>query len=160
MKKNSSSGFTIVEVLVVIFVFTLIIGLPMIFLWGIGRADALNASTREVVGVLSEAQTNTISGRSKDGQQPSSHGIYFAVNYYVLFKGSPYDANDSQNERTDLSSGITFSQIQLPQSSVIFDKVTGSVVNYDPAQNSVVVLESNTQKNKTITISKTGGISY
>lgn len=160
MKTGANAGFTIVEVLVVIFVFTLIIGLPMVFLWGIGRSDALNASTREVVGVLSEAQTNTISGRSKDGQEPSSHGLYFSTNYYVLFKGTVYDANDSQNERTDLPLGITFSQIQLPQSSVVFDKVTGRVVNYDPAQNLVVVLEGNTQKSKTITISKAGGISY
>ncbi|MBI2036448.1 prepilin-type N-terminal cleavage/methylation domain-containing protein [Candidatus Microgenomates bacterium] len=160
MKKGANAGFTIVEVLVVIFVLTLIIGLPMIFLWGIGRSDALNASTREVVGVLGEAQTNTISGLSKDGQEPSVHGIYFSANYYVMFKGTTYDVNDSQNERTDLPLGITFSQIQLPQSSVVFDRVSGSIANYDPAQNFVVVLETNTQKSKTITISKTGGISY
>ena len=160
MRINNGAGFTLVEVLVVICIFVLLLGLPMAFFWGIGRGDALEAQAREVVAVLHEAQTNTISGRSQDGQQPTNFGIYFGTTYYDVFSGSSYSANDPKNQRNDLPSGITFSQIQLPNNEVIFAKVTGQVSNFDVNQKSLTLLENNTGKAKHITIVKVGSITH
>jgi len=153
-----SSGFSLIEILVVIFIVTTLVALPVGFFWGFGRTDALVATTREVVGVLHEAQTNTISGKSVDGQNPSSYGLYFATNYYVLFSGTSYNANDSNNARTDLPQGMIFSQINVPSSIIVFDKITGKVRNYSDSAHSVQVQDSNTQEQKTITISELGAI--
>lgn len=153
-------GFTLVEVLIVMFIFGTIIGMPMIFLYGIGRSDQLTATTREVVAVLNEAQTNSISGKSVDGAQPSSYGIYFQPTYYVLFAGSTYNGADPNNQRTDLPSGVTFSQIQVPASQIVFDKVSGQVISFDPSQNFVVLKESNSGETKQITVSKVGSITF
>lgn len=153
-------GFSLIEVIIVLFIFGTIVSLPWFFLWGIGRSEALRASTREVVAVLHEAHTYTLSGRSIDGEQPSSYGIYLQPGYYVLFAGSSYNVTDPNNQRTDLPDGITFSQIQVPASSVVFTKVTGQVANFDPSQNFIELLDTNTQETRLITISMVGGITY
>ena len=158
MKKNQ--GFTLTEVLVTLFIFGMIITLPTVFLWGIGRADAISATTREVIGVLHEAQTDTIAGRSLDGQQPQSYGIHFESSYYVFFKGTSYDANDADNIRTDLPVGLYFSQIALPGNNVSFVRVTGAVYNFDPNSNFVILSESNTQEIRRVTVSQVGGITH
>ena len=153
-----NKGFTVLEIFIVMSLFVLIVAMPMVSYWGIGRGDALDGTTREVVAALHEAQTNTISGRSQDGAQPSGSGIHFETTYYDVFSGSSYSTNDPKNERNTLPSGITFSQIQLPNKEVIFAKVTGAVSNYDVNQKNLTVEESNTGKTKHITISKVGSI--
>lgn len=158
MKKNA--GFTLMEVLIVLFIFGTIVGMPMLFLYSIGRSDQLLASTREVVAALNEAQINAISGKSVDGQQPSSYGIYFQQTYYVLFAGTTYSAADSHNERTDLPAGITFSQIQLPSSQIVFSNVTGQVTSFTEGQNFIVLQDSNSLEAKQVTVSKMGAITF
>lgn len=162
MKKlwKTGQGFTLVETLIVMFIFGTIIGMPMLFLYGIGRSNQLTATAREVVAVLNETQTSAINGKSVDGAQPSSYGIYFQPSYYVLFAGSSYSAADSHNQRTDLPSGVTFSQIQVPASQIVFDKVTGQVISFDPSQNFVVLRESNSNETRQITVSKVGSITF
>lgn len=160
MHMRVQRGFTLIEILIVLFIFGTIVTMPMVFLWGIGRGDSLLAATREVIGGIHEAHTNTISGRSFDGQQPSSFGIYFQTNYYVLFSGASYDVNDTNNAQTDLPTGITFSQISVPQNTIVFSKVTGSVTNFDPVQNFVILQDSNTLETRQITITSVGGVTY
>ena len=156
----TGKGFTITEVLIALFIFGTIIALPTVFLWGIGRADALAATTREVVGILHEAQTDTIAGRSLDGVQPQSYGIHFESSYFVYFEGTSYNPSDSDNRRTDLPVGLSFSQIALPSNSVVFTRVTGRVLNFDPNANFVVISDSNTGETRRITVSREGGIAY
>lgn len=156
----NTKGFTIMEVIVVMSIFALIVALPMAFYWGIGRQDALAATTRNVVAAMHEAQTTTISGRSVDAQQPSSYGMHFESTYYDTFSGSSYSSTDPTNERTTLPSGITFSQINLPNSEVIFTRVTGQVLGFDRTKNSLTILESNTGTVKHVTISKVGSITH
>lgn len=153
-------GFTLIETLIVLFLFTTIIGMPMMFLWGIGRSDQLTATTREVVAALNEAQTNTINGKSVDGQQPATYGVYFQSGYYVLFAGSTYNAGNSYNQRNDLPSGLTFSQIQVPNDQIVFSRVTGQVTAYNPSLNFVVLQEGNTGTTEQINISKMGTVTY
>lgn len=158
--KHAGSGFTVIEILVSLFIFTTIIMLPTLFFWGIGRNNDLEATTREVISAINGAQANTISGKSTDGQQPISHGIHFAFSYYVVFTGASYNPNDSNNARNDLSTGMSFSQIQLPNSEILFEKVTGKVLNYDADQNYIVLRENNTQKTKRITVSSAGAANF
>lgn len=163
MKKQSyknGAGFTVTEVMITIGIFGMILAMPTIFLWGIGRSDALSSTTQEVVGVMHEAQADTIAGRSLDGSQPSSYGVHFESNYYVYFRGISYNGSDSNNRRTDLPVGLTFSQIQLPGNNVIFEQVTGKVFGFNPSQNFIDVADTNTGQTRRITVSKFGGIGY
>jgi len=153
-------GFTLVEILITFFIFSIIIAMPMAFFWGIGRGDALTSATQQVVAALHEAETKTISGNSLDGQEPSLWGVYFQPTYYILFAGSAYNPNDTNNEKTDLPTGITLSQVQLPSNTVVFERTTGHVVGFDAAQNFVTLTDENTQKTIRITISQVGGITY
>lgn len=158
--KINQLGFTLTETLVVLAIFGTIASLSVGFLWGIGRSDALLATTREVIGVLHEAHANSISGRSVDGQQATSYGVYFQAGYYVLFNGSTYNSNDTNNSRSDLQTGISFSQIQLPNSAIVFSRVSGHVSNFNATQNYVELLDNNTLETKRITISQVGSIKY
>lgn len=153
-------GFIFIELLIVIFIFTTIIILPSIFFWAIGQTDRLDSQIREIVNALNEAQINTISGKSQASQETFSYGVHFETNYYDLFNGTSYNAADPNNLRNYLPSGFTFSQIQLAGGNVIFEKVTGQVLNFDPNLNYVELLENNSQSKKRIFISRFGGITY
>lgn len=158
--KNNQSGFTLIEILIVLFIVGVILVLPSFSLWGISRSEALLSSTREVAGVLHQAQTYTIAGKSTDGQQPISYGIYFQPGYYVLFSGSSYNANDTNNEQTDLPQGISFSQIQIPNNTVLFTQVTGQVTSFDASSNYVELQDANTGNIERITITQLGAVNY
>lgn len=153
-------GFILTELLIVIFIFTIIIILPSIFFWAIGQAGRLDSQVREVVNALNEAQVNTISGKSQASQETFSYGVHFETDYYDLFRGTSYNVADPNNLRNNLPLGITFSQIQLVGGNVIFEKVTGQVLNFDPNLNYVELLENNSQSKKRIFISRFGGITY
>ena len=157
MKKN---GFTLVEIIITIGILAILFSLPTLFLWGIGRADSLESIEREVVSIIGEAQTYTISGRSLDGSEPSSYGVHFEQGYYVYFKGTSYNATDPDNLQTDLPPGIILSQISLPSNNIVFEQVTGEVAGFDPNANFVTVADANTGNQVSITVSKYGGVDY
>lgn len=155
-----SLGFTITEVMIAIGILGMILVLPMVFWWGIGRGDKLEGTTQEVVSTINEAHADTVSGKSPDGNDSSSYGIHFESNYYVYFVGTLYNQASPGNKRTDLSGGVTFSQIRLPGNNIIFEQVTGEVLNFDANQNAIEIQDTNTGQTTTITISRYGGVRY
>lgn len=160
MKAQSVRGFTVTEVIITIGIFGMILAFPMVFWWGIGRSDALIGTTREVVGIINEAQTDTVSGKSPNGTETSSYGIHFESNYYTYFTGASYNQSASSSVRTDLPPGVSFSQIDLPGNNVIFEQVTGEVLGFDASENTITIEDTNTGQTRTVTVSRFGGVKY
>lgn len=159
-RRRNGAGFTVTEVVITIGIFGMILAFPMLFWWGIGRGDALSSTTQEVVGVINEAHADTVSGKSPDGAQTSSYGIHFESTYYTYFAGTSYNQSASSNVRTDLPTGVSFSQIDLPENNVIFERITGEVLGFDAASSTVAIQDTNTGQIRIITISRFGGVKY
>jgi prepilin-type N-terminal cleavage/methylation domain-containing protein len=149
-------GFTVIEILIAIAIFAIIIALPSMLLYGTSRTDNLNFAYKQVKNSIGEAQVLTVASRSTDGQNPAQYGIYITTNSYVLFSGSAYNPNSATNEVTTLPSGVQFTTIQIPNSTILFERVTGKISNYSSTQHTLVLTETNTQQTKTLTLSTLG----
>ncbi len=101
-----------------------------------------------------KAMMGSTEGRSSHG----AYGIYFEQGKYVLFHGPSYDSGDLTNFEVNLEQGDQFSQINLPNSSVIFASVNGEIESYDSLKNSLVIKNSNTGSERTIIFNKFGVI--
>ena len=112
------SGFTLIEILMVIF----LISILSFFLVSVGlnfyKNQQLEANTQAIIQTLRRAQSKAMSVESD-----SSFGVYFDnVNKkYVLFKGDSYSPGDPYNEEFDLPAIITLSGL----SEVVFLKLEG-----------------------------------
>lgn len=153
-------GFTLLEIIITLGIATILLGIPFFYYWGTLRTDMLLGITREVISKVYESKTDTIAGKSLDGQNATSFGVHFEQGYYVKFAGTSYNPTASTNEQSDLPPGIIFSQISLPQGNIMFAPLTGNVSNYNQTLNTLVIYDQNTQRIRTLTLSKAGAVSY
>jgi len=90
--------------------------------------------------------------------QPTTFGVYFEQDKYVLFRGAVYNPVDSFNLETPLKPNLSFSQINLPNQNVIFSRLSGEVQGFISTQNSFTLLEKNTSETRVFTINRFGAI--
>ena len=152
-KLKTSSGFTLVEILIALF----IIGLLSTILTGVlskyRDRQALSTASETILTALSEARQKTLSLENN-----MQYGVYFDKSRVVIFPGTVFSEPNSLNQEFPLESAVNISTTSLvtSTSTVVFSKVTGAVSNYGSV---TVSLKSSTSTNKVINISASGGVS-
>ncbi len=150
-------GFTLFEVVFVTALLVALFSIIILSFYSILKRDELSSSTQELLSIIKEAQVKTLSGTTVDNQNPSNFGVYFESQKYTLFEGQSFSPdNPNNNPPKDLPSSIVFSQINLPDSQIVFEKVTGQVRGFDENQNSLITKNNANNQIKTITINKFG----
>lgn len=148
MNLNKKSGFSLIEVVVVVVFFSILIYLSFTNLMGFGENKILDRSTEEVIILLEEAQSKSSTGASYQNELQSL-GVYFSSASSVQFT----TPSDYQNRVLDSDYqynwpvNIVCEQIELPDNCVasvdciIFSKgeglarETGSLVLKDTNNN-------------------------
>lgn len=91
-------GFTLLEILVVIGLFTLLGGAALLVSMETYHGSNFRADRDLFVAALeharAEAMNNVCLGTCTDGK---SHGVHLESGQYVIFQGTLYDTNDPQN---------------------------------------------------------------
>ena len=152
---SQQSGFTLVELLVVLAIILVLFGLSTVAL---GQPQATTNSQDVVETLLNDLKTQQLSamsgviGSSTTQQQA---GIFVQSNQYTLFTGSSYSAGNSYNYILTAPTGVTFSTT-FPSTTVLFNKGDGSVNGFTAGSNTITVTTSS--GNKVITITKFGAI--
>jgi len=149
MKVNLKSGFTFLELIIVIGVATLLSYIILSSLITFRKNQALEKDTEIVVQLLAQARNQTLSSKNA-----TVYGVHFTAPIVTLFVGSSYVAGTPTNEDVNLSSTDTILTINLTGggSDVIFQRLSG-----ETAQNGTVVVSSpGISRTKTVTIYKTG----
>lgn len=147
-------GFTLIEILVVLGILAIITTLIFSTFVDFRRKKALEADTKMVVEVLSEARNQTLTS-----QNSSQYGVHFSLSpipQIALFTGPTYVANAVTNKIYPLTATDNILTITLVGggSDIIFNRLTG-----ETNQSGTIVLSSpNLSETKTITIYKTGSI--
>lgn len=147
------SAFTLLEVLVTVFIFILVFGFSLLYTQlGYLRAD-LKTQASIVESYLREAQSNATSGKSG-----SSFGVHFEETTYTIFSGASYDALESSNFVVTLPDILTFEALALngAGSDVIFDSPLGTTEEYG----TLSLTSSRTGQSMLFTISPLGQVSY
>lgn len=144
--KSIASGFTMVELLVVIALMGILVGLSIPFYQSFQVSSQLDNTSFEIIQTLRLAQANAISGENEE-----TFGIHFEQQRYTLFQGDIYNSNDSSNEINDipgtLNISTTFGQ------DIIFSRIKG-----EASVAGTVTISSNTNESKVIKINAKGSI--
>jgi prepilin-type N-terminal cleavage/methylation domain-containing protein len=119
--KKSKSGFTLIEVLVVIGISALILSATITTFSSMGDMQSLDKDIEVAESYLIKAKNQTVNARS--GIQ---YGVHFASSTITLFNGTVYSAGSSTNSVYSLSNKAEISSIGLSgQTRVYFERVTG-----------------------------------
>lgn len=152
--KTRESGFTVIELLVVLTIIALLFALSTINLGQAQVTASVSTVTSTLLADLKNQQILAMSGGvgSTSSQQP--HGIYIQSNEYTLFDDSSYNSGDSSNYTVDLNS-ITMSTT-LPSDQVVFNAGDGAVAGFTSGDNTITVIGNG--ESETITINRFGAI--
>jgi type II secretory pathway pseudopilin PulG len=156
---KQKSGFTLIEVIVTLFIMIVIsvISLPLLF--GANRLSDLRNATREIVASLSEAQQ-----QSADDSQATTWGVRLSnptntPAFFALFRGTSY-ASGTVTDYHRLPATVAYVTSTLALGSttdIIFSVVSGAA-----SQSTTVRLYSTAQKSysSTITVASSGMVGY
>lgn len=119
-------GFTLIEVLISLFIIFLIFGLAVFSYSNFRIKSSLDSTAQEIIVNLRIARSKTLASESS-----SSYGIHFDSASYTLFPGSVYDPNNNLNKVFSLPSFLEIINVDLVGfPDVIFERVTGRTNNF------------------------------
>jgi type II secretory pathway pseudopilin PulG len=147
MKKRS--GFTIIEVLIIVGLFMILVGIGTINTSRTAQTVSLQSVYDEVVAAVGAQQLYAMTGRAASSGTNTSYGVRFEPDQYILFAGS-YVAGDSANVVTQLPPNMSFSTIDVPSQVVIYATESGQIQGYDSNQATVVLTDQTTGKARTL----------
>lgn len=147
MFKKKHSGFTLIEVLLSLAVITVITGIMVpVFGYFLGRNN-LDTAVSQIVGDWRRAQA-----LSRGAEQDSNWGVYVSSTTITTFMGNSYISRNSvYDEVENLNSIASVSGL----SEVVFLKATGT-----PMTNGTLIITSNNNESRNISINSQGTISY
>lgn len=120
-------GYTVIELLVVIFIIVVLASLTIAGFRFFTHQISLDSSVEQIVETLNLAQNKTVASVSE-----SSYGVHFATNSFTLFTGSSYNPADPANEIFDLANEVEIFDIALAGGGqdVIFNRLTGNTKQF------------------------------
>lgn len=144
----NKKGFSLMEILVVIFIMAVLIILGFINYRDFEKKISLSSSASQIISALHLSNERTLSSSGN-----LVHGVHFASDSYTLFSSSTYDVLDPDNEVFNLPSGIEISEINIGGSDVVFNRLTGATVNSGTV---VLRIASNPLETRTVEILPSG----
>lgn len=150
-----SNGFTLIELLIVMGIFAIVSAFTTINLIKPQSQASIDAATSVLIADLKQQQLKAMAGSSSNQSEPQPFGIFFEPNKYILFFGSTYIPNPD-NFEINLEQNLTFSNINLPSSSIIFKRIDGEVVGFSAGTNSITLQNTSTGEIKTIQFNRLG----
>ncbi len=154
---GSKSGFTFIELAVVIAMMSILTGIATLSLTSLQNNTNLTTSINTLVSDARQQQLKAMQGETEGRLSSANYGIHFTSNSYVLFHGT-YSSVDPTNFVINLDSNETFSSITFPSSEVIFTQVTGEVSGFVNGSNTVTLKNTTINSQKVITINRYGVI--
>lgn len=154
----NNRAFTLIETMIVMGIMATLIGLGVVRATSIERRAPLSATVTTIVADLRGQQTKAMAGYTQGDTVANAYSVYFETNQYTLFKGMSFNASEPTNAAFPLPTNVTFSTIDLPSSSIVFDKGSGDVVGHSDSANTMVITQGLTGESQTITINRYGTV--
>jgi prepilin-type N-terminal cleavage/methylation domain-containing protein len=107
-RSRRSGGFTLVEILIVIAVFSVLVALVAPVMPKSLTTNDLESSAASATDALRQAQGNVLTGR-----EYRRWGVHFQADRFVLFGGAAYDSGAADNVVTVLSGQVRISAVAL-----------------------------------------------
>lgn len=150
-------GFTFIETVIVMGMFSMLFGFVVVNMTSVQKKTSLNSLVNTLVSDINYQQIKAMTGFA-ESPPPNKFGIHFSQGNYTLFKGDSYSETDPANFVVPLESTVKFSNINLPDSSIVFNQGNGEVTSFDPLKNQIT-LSVTEGESKTLSINKYGSLS-
>jgi prepilin-type N-terminal cleavage/methylation domain-containing protein len=157
--RNSSCGFTLIEILIVVSIMAILALVSVVGLQANRGEQDLNSATRQVVGFLRQAES-----QSQSGEGGGTWGVYFAnatntQPFYAFISSSTYSTATVVGYNT-LPATVAYLTSTLASGATLtisFASVTGAPL----ASASVgIYLLAEPSQSSTISVASTGVVSY
>lgn len=158
LKKQSQKGFTFIELIVVIGIMTTLLGIATTNLLGAQNSASLNTTVDTLISDIRNQQLKALTTDTQGRATTDNYGVYFETDNYVLFHGSIYSPADPSNYKIDYGNQIQASNISFPNSEIIFSKGNGEISGYTSGSNTITLLNTSTNQQKTIQFNQLGVI--
>ena len=119
-------GFTLIELVVVMGIFTTLLGISTINLSGAQLRSSLNSAVEVFVTDLKSQQLRSMVGEDDGGGSAQSYGVHFESDSYTLFEGVAYSPVDPNNFQVNLPGNTEFFPIN---SDLIFAIGSGEIAS-------------------------------
>lgn len=125
---QSQKGFTLIELIVVLAIFSIILGIITINLFRTHEQTTLGTTVELLITDLKQQQIKSMSGDTDITTIAKPHGIYFTSTSYTLFTGDTYTANNPTNTVIELPPTVTITT--LPSTNpIIFAHASGTLTS-------------------------------
>ena len=154
-KANWKSGFTIIEILLVMGIFLMFLGFISINLINREPQASLELNTTSIIADIKNQQLQAMTGENAGGDQ-SDFGVYFDSDSYTLFSGSSYVPGETGNVVVNLPDNLSFSATDFPSSTIVFNRLEGDIKNFSAGADSFTVTNSVSGKSETVIFNRLG----
>ena len=118
--KHRTSGFSLVEMLVVFAIMAVIATFAVVAFKDYARFQQYDASVATIKSTFVDARV-----RARSAEFDQAHGVKILASSLVIFRGSTYSAGASTNETITLT-GVTLSRSLIGGTDqIVFNKLTG-----------------------------------
>lgn len=148
--RKKRTGFVLIELVVVLGMVALLIGIAANNIFGSRNKALLGGVVDTLTADIRSQQTKAMTGVTQGGVPTPAYGVRFEPTQYILFSGLTYNPADPTNSVIALDSGVTFSTISLPNSSIVFALKSGEFIGFATASSSLSIREENSGEVKTI----------
>lgn len=156
LRSNNQEGFTYPELIVVMGIVAMLFGFITINLFGIQRKASLDTAIAILISDLKSQQIKAMVGDTGGGINPTSHGIYFESDRYILFHGDSYSPTDPSNFPISLERSIEITNVAFSDAVILFSTGSGEINNFVSGLNTIIIKNIAGSEQKTITINKFG----
>ena len=151
-------GFALTELLLSIGILAILMGLGTVVFSNWAHQDRVTVEVRKLVNLINEARSKTLAGYTLGGSSALNFGLYFQNDRYFLFPGTSFNPDDAGNQEFLLPSSVKLSTIELVNDSLVFEKISGEVRNFDPVQNYLIVGDTSANVEKKISVNQLGTV--
>lgn len=146
-----NKGFTLMELIMVIVIFTIIMSVSFYFFSGFGKKEALEKDVAGLTSFLRDARLLAVASKNA-----SAFGIHLQNDKAVLFEGNSYVVGGANEKILLFSPEIYLYGYSLNNggADIIFDRLNGNTSNFG----AVTLSLKDNSASTTITILKTGVI--
>ncbi|MBU1089010.1 hypothetical protein KKC08_03985, partial [Patescibacteria group bacterium] len=138
---------TMVEVVLVMSFMAVLFGISILSFSNLERKNQLELFATEIKSTIYQAKSQTINGIQS--------ALYLDSSRYVLFRGETFSPTDPENQEKTLPSTLQIVDINLPNQTATFVKVSGYLNNYSSPSN-FTLRDITTGQSKLISINKLG----
>ncbi len=155
---NKSRGFVLIEIVVVFGMLAVLTIMTTLNVFGSNRTASLTGAINILIADMKSQQTKAMTGSQVSGVSPLGFGIHFDSTGYTLFKGLTYSATEPTNSRINNDIKVRFSNISLPNGSLVYASRSGEFVGYSSTSSTVTVTHIDSGISKTVFLNKYGVI--